>query len=123
MSNQELITTAYEAFNRRDIDVIIPLLSPDVDWPNGMEGGRLHGREQVRAYWMRQWEVLDPRVEPVRIKDDADGKTIVYVQQLVRDLDGQVLVDQIVQHVYSIREGLIERMEILSADGEAIEKD
>jgi len=26
-----------------------------VDWPNGMEGGRVHGHAEVRAYWTRQW--------------------------------------------------------------------
>jgi len=31
---------------------------------------------------------------------------------VVRDLTGRILVDQIVQHVYSIQNGLIERMDI-----------
>ncbi len=116
MSNQELIRAAYAAFNRRDIDAILALLSPDVDWPNGMEGGRVHGREEVRAYWTRQWNVLNPQVEPVRIEEDADGHMVVEVQQLVRDLDGLVVIDQMVLHVYSIRDGLIERMEIRSTE-------
>jgi hypothetical protein len=52
----------------------------------------------------------------LRIEDDANGMTVVQVQQLVRDLDGLVLVDQVLLHVYSIRDGLIERMEIRSAE-------
>jgi hypothetical protein len=111
-SKQELLTSAYVAFNGRDIDRVLTLMSPDVDWPNGMEGGRVHGHDQVRGYWRRQWSVLNPRVEPVRIEDDETGNTVVDVHQVVRDLSGNILVDQIVQHVYSIQNGLIERMDI-----------
>jgi hypothetical protein len=113
---RELLTAAYAAFNSRDIDGVLALMRPDVDWPNGMEGGRVHGREEVRAYWRRQWGILDPHVEPVHIEDDATGNTVVDVHQVVRDLSGNILVDQTVQHVYSFREGLIERMDIRSPD-------
>jgi hypothetical protein len=33
----------------------------------------------------------------------------------VRDLSGNILEDKMVRHVYAIREGLIERMEIRDA--------
>ncbi len=111
-SETELLAAAYAAFNRRDIDAVLVSMRPEVDWPNGMEGGRVQGREEVRAYWKRQWEVLDPHVEPVSMLRDETGKWVVDVHQVVRDLSGPVLADQMVLHVYSIEEGLIERMEI-----------
>jgi ketosteroid isomerase-like protein len=111
-SAAELLREAYAAFNRRDIDGVLALMRADVDWPNGMEGGRVHGREEVRAYWTRQWAVLDPHVEPLRIAEDDSGDTLVEVHQVVRDLAGKVLADRMVIHVYRIREGLIERMDI-----------
>jgi hypothetical protein len=40
-------------------------MHPDVDWPNAFEGGRVHGREAVRAYWTRQFQQIDARVEPL----------------------------------------------------------
>ena len=115
-SETELLTAAYASFNRRDIDAVLTLMKSDVDWPNGMEGGRVHGWEEVRAYWIRQWKILDPHVEPVRITPDDAGQWVVDVHQVVRDPAGKVLVDQMVQHVYAIREGLIERMEIRNPD-------
>jgi ketosteroid isomerase-like protein len=121
-SKPELLTEVYAAFNQRDIDRVLALMRPDVDWPNGMEGGRVHGRDQVRAYWRRQWGILDPQVEPVRIADNEAGDTVVDVHQVVRDLSGKILKDQIVQHVYSFRDGLIERMEIQKPDIETTEK-
>jgi hypothetical protein len=36
-------------------------------WTNGMEGGHVHGRDEVRSYWKRQWSILNPHVEPVEI--------------------------------------------------------
>jgi hypothetical protein len=42
----------------------------------------------------------------------GDGRTIVNVHQIVRDLKGTVLMDRMVQHVYRISGGLIEKMEI-----------
>ncbi len=41
---------------------------------------------------------------------------MVDVHQVVCDLDGNVIVDQRVQHVYAIEHGLIKRMEIHSID-------
>jgi hypothetical protein len=94
------------------VDSILAVMHPQVEWPNGMEGGWLHGHEAVRAYWKRQWSLLDPHVEPIRIEPDGGGRMIVDVHQVVRDLAGTVLVDGIVRHVYLITDGLIRHMEI-----------
>lgn len=112
-SKRDVLTAAYEAFNARDIDAVLALMHPDVDWPNGWEGGRLRGQSSVREYWLRQWAQIDPRVDPVRIADDAEGRTVVDVHQTVRDLAGNLLSDQTVKHAYTIEDGLIVRMEIL----------
>jgi ketosteroid isomerase-like protein len=109
---RDLLTFVYEAFNRRDIDPILARMHPEVEWPNGMEGGWVYGREGVRDYWTRQWKTLDPRVEPTRFESEADGRIAVDVHQVVRDLDGKVLLDRTVQHVYRVTDGLIRRMEI-----------
>lgn len=114
-SRHELLAAAYASFNKRDIDGVFALMCSDVDWPNGMEGGRVHGYDEVRAYWQRQWSKIDPHVEPTSIEDDETGNTVVNVHQVIRDLSGKILKDQIVQHVYSFRGGLIERMDIGSA--------
>ena len=111
-SKRELLTVVYAAFNRRDIDGVLAVMRPDVDWPNGMEGGRVRGRDEVRAYWRRQWGLIDPHVEPVHIEDDEAGHIAVDVHQIVRDLSGKILKDELLQHVYSFKDDLIERMDI-----------
>ena len=122
-SKSDLIAEAYAAFNRRDIDSVLAVMAPDVDWPNGMEGGRVIGHNQVRAYWTRQWATLNPRVDPVEIEEDQSGKLAVRVHQVVRDLSGNVLSDHFVQHVYSFKDDLIDRMDIREAPETARAKD
>lgn len=115
-SRQDQLKAVYAAFNRRDIDEVLSLMQPDVDWPNGMEGGRVHGCDAVRAYWQRQWGMIDPHVEPVSMQGDEAGNLVVNVHQIIRDLSGKVLKDQFVQHVYSFRNGLIDHMDIRIPD-------
>lgn len=102
----------YAAFNARNIDAALSLMHEEVDWPNGMDGGTEHGRDAVRAYWARQWTLIDPRVEPKGFTMDAAGCTIVDVHQVVRDLTGRIRKDEMVQHVYRIDGGLVRSMEI-----------
>jgi hypothetical protein len=106
----------YRDFNAREIGQLLAHMTSDVDWPNAWEGGREVGHEAVRAYWTRQWAALDPRVEPERVSTLADGRVQVDVRQVVRALDGAVVSDARVRHVYTLRGGLIARMEVLEAD-------
>ena len=108
----ELLRRVYAAFNRREIETVLAAMVADVDWPNGMEGGRVLGHAAVREYWLRQFEVLDPKVEPKGFSRDADGRIVVDVHQVIHERSGKLVVDQMVQHVYEIRGGLIRRMEI-----------
>lgn len=107
-----LIVTVYAAFNARAIDEVLANMHPDVDWPNGWEGGRVIGHEAVRDYWKRQWEVLNPRVEPLGCETDAAGFIVVDVHQVVKDLSGNTLNDGMIQHIYQLEDGLIKRMVI-----------
>jgi ketosteroid isomerase-like protein len=112
MTGYDLLKATYAAFNARDIDAVLAVMDPDVDWPNGMEGGRVHGHRGVRDYWTRQWELIDPHVEPRGFGVDESGRVVVDVHQVVRDRTGALLDDRMVRHVYRIRDGKILGMEI-----------
>jgi ketosteroid isomerase-like protein len=62
-SEIDLLRRVYAAFNRREIEMVLAEMHPDVDWPNGWEGGRVRGTAAVRDYWTRQFQALNPRVE------------------------------------------------------------
>lgn len=103
----------YAAFNRRDIDSVLGAMTPDVDWPNGMKGTRELGHDAVRAYWLAQWQVIDPMVEPITVSERPDGSVDVEVHQVIRDLAGAVQNERTVHHVYRFDgSGLVTRMDI-----------
>lgn len=112
LTMSQLLSTAYAAFNSRGIDAALATMHADVDWPNGMEGGYVRGHDEIRAYWTRQWGMIDPHVTPVGFTTEADGRVAVKVHQVVRDLAGALLMDVLLDHVYRIEDGLIRDMEI-----------
>ena len=100
-NTQTLLAQAYSVFNHRDIDSALALMSENVSWPRASEGGRAVGKEEIRAYWTRQWKEFDPHVEPLEVVDQEGG---------------DVLSDSEVWHVYTIANGLIERMDLKESD-------
>ncbi|MEH2258816.1 nuclear transport factor 2 family protein [Nostoc sp.] len=109
---QDLLIKAYAAFNARHIDSVLALMHSDVEWANGMEGGYVRGHAAVRDYWTRQWSLIDPHVEPQGFQVDESGRIVVHVHQVVQDLDGNLIHEQMVQHIYTIENGLIRQMDI-----------
>ena len=102
----------YEQFNARDIDAVLARLTDDVEWPNGWEGGYVHGHDEVRAYWTRQWAEIDGTVAPQAFSTLPDGRIDITVHQVVKSLDGDLLHDATVHHVYRLRDDRVEHMEI-----------
>ena len=109
---ESLIERAYAAFNRRDIDGALALMTEDVSWPKASEGGRVVGKDEIRAYWTRQWQEFDPHVEPIEVIAEGGGSTRVRVRQLVKSVGGQVLSDSEVWHVFTVKSGLIAAMDL-----------
>ena len=107
-----LIEHAYAAFNKRDIDGALACMTQDVSWPKASEGGKVVGKEEIRAYWTRQWAEFDPHVEPLEMTHEEEDKTRVRVRQLVRNLQGNVLSDSEVLHIFTVNNGLIAAMNL-----------
>lgn len=111
---EQVVRSAYRAFNRRDIDAALKLMHPDVDWPNAWEGGRVKGHAAVRDYWTRQLEAISSRVEPESIRATDDGTLVADVHQMVHDArTGEFLSDSQVRHRFQFEDGLITRMDVI----------
>jgi hypothetical protein len=108
----ELLRAAYAAFNARDIDAALALMTPEVEWPRAFKGGFVRGPEAIRAYWAEQWSEINPHVEPVAFHPEDAGHVLVEAHQIVRDLAGTVVADEHVGHRFTIEHGLIQRMEV-----------
>ena len=108
----ELLRAAYAAFNARDIDAALALMTADVAWPMAFKGGFVRGPDEVRAYWTEQWSEINPHVEPTAFFPEPAGQILVDVHQTVRDLAGTVLADEHVGHSFTMHGGFIRAMEI-----------
>ncbi len=111
-SNQQLLQNLYDAFNKREIETIIPMMRPDVKWANGLEGGFVHGRDQVREYWTDQFKAIQPELEALKFETDENNRNIVTVHLIIRDLHGNLLADATVHQIFTIENGLISLYEI-----------
>jgi nuclear transport factor 2 (NTF2) superfamily protein len=110
-NNEHLLRKIYDEFNARHIDKVLSAFHKDVEWPNGWEGGYVHGHEEIRDYWTRQWKEIDPVVTPTAVKQNNEAIEVT-VHQLVKDKNGTVLMDKTIKHVYFFEDGLVKRMEI-----------
>ncbi|MBW4691173.1 MAG: nuclear transport factor 2 family protein [Lyngbya sp. HA4199-MV5] len=110
----ELLYAAFAAFNARDIDAALALMTPGVAWPRAFKGGSVYGPEAVRAYWTEQWSEINPHVDPVSFYLEETGRILVDVHLVVRDPAGAVLVDEHVGHRFTFEHGLIQAMEVCS---------
>jgi ketosteroid isomerase-like protein len=108
----ELLRAAYAAFNARDIDAALALMTPDVVWPRAFKGGFVRGTEEVRAYWTEQWSEINGHVEPISFYLEEGGRILVDVHQVVRDRAYAVLADEHVGHRFTLEHGLIQAMEV-----------
>jgi hypothetical protein len=110
--HEELIRKAYTAFNARDIDKALSTMHQEVQWPKAFEGGYANGQNEIREYWTRQWTEINPNVEPIGINERGNGTLEVIVHQKVKDLQGNIIFDGTVKHIYTLQNGLLGRMDI-----------
>jgi hypothetical protein len=109
---EDVIKKAYTAFNERNIDNALSTMQPDVQWSKAWEGGYISGHNDIMEYWTRQWNEINPKVEPVGFDERENGSLEVKVAQNVKDLQGGLLFDGLVKHIYTFQDGLIKTMDI-----------
>jgi hypothetical protein len=59
--------------------------------------------------------MVNPRVDPVGFSEGQDGEVVVEVHQVVHDLEGKLVVDQMVGHIFRLEDGRIKRFDIRGA--------
>jgi len=101
----------YRNFNDRNIEAVTAHMSTDVRWANGMDGGHVYGREGVTEYWRKQFSLVRSEVTPMATT--AEGNLVtVKVHQVVHDLQGNLLSDSLVKHIFRLEDGSIATFDI-----------
>ena len=89
---EEILRSAYRAFNARDIEAAVQLMHPDT---------------------------VSSKVEPEGFTGEADGTITVDVRQVVHDARTEELVsDSRIRHRYRLEDGVVMRMDVLEASGQ-----
>ena len=127
MSKQavELVRRAMEAWNREDLDALIPLSDPEVEFVSifaGMEGRTYRGYDGLRRYFddMRDtWSEFHREIEGVT--DAGGGQVVVSFRLLGIARASGVPVDERVTTVFRLRDGRLHRMVVYRDRDEALE--
>jgi len=106
-----VIEQAYSAFNRRDIDGALALMTEDVSWPKASEGARLSEKKRSAPIGLdngassmamsNRWK--SPRKTEARFASRCINASKTFKEVL---WDGEVL------HVFTVNSGLIAAMDL-----------
>jgi ketosteroid isomerase-like protein len=109
--NVEIVQRGIDAFNRRDVDLIADLTTPDFAWfpamAEAVEAGVYRGREGIEAYFAdlsKTWEEL--RILPGQFHDLGD-RVLVLGRIDGRGVGSGVPVDAPLGLIYELRGGKI----------------
>ncbi|RYG68507.1 nuclear transport factor 2 family protein [bacterium] len=106
----------YGAFNQHDVEAVLNSLQPDVQWANGTEGGFVHGIDNVREYWRQQFEQTHTELEILSVDFDERDRAVLKVHQILRDRDGNLIIEQQVGHRFTFSNGLVAVFEIVDPE-------
>lgn len=118
---EQVIRDAVDAWNERDIDRLIALHHEDavyVNPPNAIEPGTRRGHDEIREVARKQWEFLGDARQRVEQVHNLDG-AIISEHTASRRISGSgVPIENRLLVKWTIRDGLIERIEALGGGSE-----
>jgi len=120
----EIVKRGIDAFNRRDIDLLAELTTPDFEWfpalPGTFEADGYRGREGMETYFAEirgTWEEL--RVLSDEVRDLGDGALLLGRTEARGPASG-VQVDAPIGIVYEFRGGKVSRVRAYLDHSEAL---
>jgi ketosteroid isomerase-like protein len=117
----EVVLAAYDSFNRGEIEPILDILHPDVEWvppPTSLEPRPLRGRDAVREYLAPNF-FESQTAEPLETIEHAN-RLLVVARVRARGRGSGVELDQTAYHVLTIEEGRAVRFEVHVDRAEAL---
>ena len=118
---EQVIRDAIDAWNARDVKRLIALHHEDavyVNPPNAVEPGTRRGHDELREVARKQWESLGDTSQRVERVHEVEG-AIISENAARRQISGSgVPVENRILMKWAIRDGLIERIEILGGGSE-----
>jgi ketosteroid isomerase-like protein len=114
--NVEIVQRVFDAWNRRDVEELLALSDPEIEFvnsPTAVEPGTRRGFEEITAVWRAQWEILlDGRIEIDRIYDR--GAEVFTLGRLSRRMpEGDARLEDRYLGSWAIRDGKVVRSAVV----------
>jgi ketosteroid isomerase-like protein len=117
----EVVLAAYDSFNRGEVEPILDILHPDVEWippPTSLDPHPLRGRDAVREYLAPNF-FESQTAEPLETIEHVN-RLLVVARVRARGRGSGVELDQTAYHVLTIEEGRAVRFEVHVDRAEAL---
>lgn len=111
--NAALVAHLYDAFRSRDLPTIFGLLAPDVEIHQASEipwGGTYHGHEGAAAFFAKLVATITSSVTLERFVDAGDHVVAIGRTRGTVNATGKAF-DVPIAHVWTVRDGLVRRVE------------
>jgi uncharacterized protein len=102
----DVIRVAYAAYNRGEVEAVIDLLHPDVEWfppPTTVDPEPVRGRDAVRQYLAPNF-FESQSAEPIEIIEEGD-RILVIARVRARGRGSGVEIDGTTFHLWTVAEG------------------
>lgn len=110
---EQIIRDSYAAFNAGDLEKASALIAENVEWPNQLDGGMLHGRNEVVRYWQRLGRTQPHEYEVMHCDTEAENTVVVTLIRTVKSPDNTPLSRGLLRHRYTFHGGMVIRMELV----------
>jgi ketosteroid isomerase-like protein len=123
-SNVDLLRRFVEVFNRRDLDLVVADLDPDVElheWPEAPGAQSYRGPDGVRRaleVWFDAWEWMQVVITDTK---EIGDRILVTLHQRAKGIGSEVEVEVDTYNVYTFHEGKMTRMELFLNRDDALE--
>jgi hypothetical protein len=108
----DVIARLHDALDRRDLDAVTALIHPQARFRDYLDGGELIGRDAVRGFYQRLFDMLAPGLDLIGLKTLPDGRVRADIQSSVRAPSGHLWSDTRVVAIYTVLDGLISSVEL-----------
>jgi uncharacterized protein len=102
----DVVRIAYAAYNRGEVEAVIDLLHPDVEWippSTSVDPQPVHGREAVRQYLAPNF-FESQSAEPTEVLEEGD-RVLVVARVRARGRESGVEIDQTSYHLWTVADG------------------
>jgi ketosteroid isomerase-like protein len=120
--NVEIVKRMYEDLNQGDVDAMLAVLDPDMEWwtrRDNPDTSLLRGREGFSAHWAEITGVLEEFRQQTTEVIDAGEYVVVCVHQVARTRGVSIEQDEV--HVWRCRNGCVAELREFHDKHEALE--